>query len=320
MAPLLSHQIRLNAPREVMRRSWPLSIRGNLILQKRSQRSHAESLRGTSRLIGVSVERSPKVSAVHWKIFWRLKACKVRVALVTGSARRIGRHIAVGLGAAGYAIGVHYNTSRHEADVVTSKIDRAVALSADLATWDAPEALITACEDRLGSVDVLVNCASTFDYDDLGDLDPKVYHHNIAINLTAPVNLIRAVARRRRPAVVINFLDFKVWRPSESFLSYTLAKTALKNATIMLAQALAPTVRVNAIAPGVVLQSGNQSLSEYQAMIRSTLLERKIDLDDILRAVCYLIDTESVTGEILYVDAGLRFQDYEEIEAAITAK
>ena len=244
----------------------------------------------------------------------------MRVALVTGSARRIGRHVAIGLGAAGYAVGVHYNTSHGDAEMTASQIDHATLLPANLALWEASEALIAACEHELGSVDVLVNCASTFDYDDLEGLDPEIYHHNIAINLTAPVNLIRAVARRGRPAVVINFLDFKVWRPSGSFLSYTLAKIALKNATVMLAQALAPSIRVNAIAPGVVLPSGNQSIGEYRAVARSTLLEREIDLDDILRAVHYLTDTKSVTGETLYVDAGLRFQDYEGIEAAIMAE
>ena len=244
----------------------------------------------------------------------------MRVALVTGSARRVGRHVAIGLGASGYAIGVHYNTSRHEAETAAAQIDRAVVLPADLAEWDAPEALIAACECELGSVDVLINCASTFDYDDLETLSPEIYHHNIAINLTATVNLIRAVARRRRPAVVINFLDFKVWRPTGSFLSYTLAKAALKNATVMLAQALAPTIRVNSIAPGVVLPSGGQSSEEHQAVVRSTLLEREIALDDLLRAVHYLIDTTSVTGETLYVDAGLRFQDYETIEAAMMVR
>ena len=244
----------------------------------------------------------------------------MRVALVTGSARRIGRHVAIGLGAAGYAVGVHYNTSRHEAETAVAQIDCAAMLPADLAEWDAPEALIAACEYELGSVDVLVNCASIFDYDDLEALNPEIYHHNIAVNLTAPVNLIRAIARRRRPAVVINFLDFKVWRPNGLFLSYTLAKTALKNATVMLAQALAPSIRINAVAPGVVLPSGSQSFGEYQAVVRSTLLEREIDLDDLLRAVRYLIDTQSVTGETLYVDAGLRFQDYEGIEAAVTAE
>ena len=244
----------------------------------------------------------------------------MKVALVTGSARRIGRHVAIGLSAAGYAIGVHYNTSRHEAETTAAQIDRAVMLPANLTTWDAPEALVAACEHELGSVDVLINCASTFDYDDSETLDPEIYNRNIAVNLTAPVNLIRAVAQRGRPAVAINFLDCKVWRPSGSFLSYTLAKIALKNATVMLAQTLAPTIRVNAIAPGVVLPSGGQSLEEYRTVARSSLLEREIDLDDMLRAVHYLIDTRSVTGETLYVDAGLRFQDYEGIEAAITTE
>ena len=242
------------------------------------------------------------------------------VALVTGSARRIGRHVAIGLGAAGYAVGVHYNTSRREAETAAAQIDRAAMLPANLATWDAPEALVAACEHELGPVDVLINCASTFDYDDSGILESETYHRNIAVNLTAPVNLIRAVARRGRPAVAINFLDCKVWRPDGLFLSYTLAKTALKNATVMLAQALAPTVRVNAIAPGVVLPSGGQSLEQYRAVIRSSLLGCEIDLDDMLRAVRYLIETRSVTGETLYVDAGLRFQDYENTAAAVTTQ
>ena len=85
----------------------------------------------------------------------------------------------------------------------------------------------------------------------------------------------------------------------------------------MLAQALAPTVRVNAVAPGVVLPSGGQSADEYRAVVSSTLLEREIALDDLFRAVRYLVETESITGETLYVDAGFRFQDYEDVETAM---
>ena len=165
--------------------------------------------------------------------------------------------------------------------------------------------------------DLLVNCASTFDHDNITNLEPRTYDRNFAVNLTAPVNLIRALALRGRPGSAVNFLDFKVWRPSPSFLSYTLAKAALQTATAVLARALAPNLRINAVAPGVVLPSGGQSTDEYGAVVRSTLLGREIPLDDIARTVLYLAEAESVTGQTLYVDAGFRFQDYEGVEEAM---
>ena len=167
------------------------------------------------------------------------------VVLVTGAARRIGRHLALGFGRAGCSVGIHYNGSRPEAETLAARIEQAALLPADLSEWNAAEALIAGCEAALGPVDVLINCASTFEYDDMETLEAGTWARNIAVNLAAPVNLIRAIAARGRPAVAVNFLDFKVWRPSASFLSYTLAKTALQNPTTMLAQALAPTVRVN---------------------------------------------------------------------------
>ena len=241
----------------------------------------------------------------------------MRVALVTGAARRIGRHLALSLGAAGYAVGVHCNTSLREAAAVAEHLDRAAVLPADLSDWASAERLVTDCEAALGPVDLLVNCASTFDHDDIANLEPETYARNFAVNLTAPVNLIRALAVRGRPGSAVNFLDFKVWRPSPSFLSYTLAKTALQTATVVLARALAPNLRINAVAPGVVLPSGGQSTDEYGAVVRSTLLGREIPLDDIARAVLYLAEAESVTGQTLYVDAGFRFQDYEGVEEAM---
>jgi len=239
------------------------------------------------------------------------------VVLVTGAARRIGRYLALGFGRAGCAVGIHYNGSLREAETLRARIERSALLPAELSEWEAAENLVGACEAALGPVDVLINCASTFEYDDIDSLQPGVWARNIAVNLAAPVNLIRAVAARRRPAVAVNFLDFKVWRPSASFLSYTLAKTALQNATAMLAQALAPAMRVNAVAPGVVLPSGGQSADEYSAVVRSTLLAREIVLEDLFRAVRYLVETKSITGETLYVDAGFRFQDYEDVETAM---
>ncbi len=237
--------------------------------------------------------------------------------LVTGAARRIGRHLAEGFGRLGHGVGVHYNSSEREARTLAARIGRAALLPADLSEWRAADGLVAACEAALGPVDVLVNCASTFDHDDLATLEAETWARNMAVNLAAPVNLIRAVAAAGRPAVAINFLDFKVWRPSASFLSYTLAKAALHHATAMLARELAPTMRVNAVAPGVVLPSGGQSADEYRAVVRSTPLEREIDLDDLLRAVLYLVRTESVTGQTLFVDAGFRFRDYDEVERAM---
>ncbi len=234
--------------------------------------------------------------------------------LVTGAGRRLGRAIALDFGRRFWRVGVHYNSSKAEADEVVAEIERkggtAVTLEADLDRLDSLEPLVQACAERFGPPTCLVNNAACFELDTLATLDEASWRMHLDLNLRAPVFLTQAFARtlpEQAKGVVINMVDQKVLRPDPEHLSYTIAKSALWTATQILAQTLAPRIRVNAIAPGPVLPSRIQSKAEFAAECRSTLLRRGVSIDEILGAVRFLVETPSITGEMIAVDAGQHF-------------
>jgi NAD(P)-dependent dehydrogenase (short-subunit alcohol dehydrogenase family) len=234
-------------------------------------------------------------------------------ALVTGSGRRIGAHLARTLAARGYAVAIHYRSSAAEADAVAGEIERsggrAATLQADLNDPAQLEGLIAAAQAALGPVTVLVNNAAVFEPDRAGDFSVAQWDRQLATNLRAPVVLAREFARLLPAAaagLVVNILDQRIAAPTRGYFSYTLSKRALAAATEMLAAALAPRVRVNGIAPGLTLISGAQSKAEFERLIDRTPLGRGSSPDAIARALVYLLDADVVTGQILFVDGGRR--------------
>ena len=233
------------------------------------------------------------------------------VALVTGAARRIGRAIALGLARDGFDVAVHYGSSRAEAlatvDDVVALGRRAVALDCDLADPDATAALMARAREALGPVSCLVNNASLFDYDNAQDFSAQQLARHMQVNVSAPLLLARSL-HAQLPAggqgVVINLLDQKLYNLNPDFLSYTLSKAALHTATTMLAQALAPTVRVVGIAPGITLVSGEQSAEGFTMAHQATPLGRSSTLDDVADSVCYVARARALTGTTLLVDGG----------------
>ena len=187
-------------------------------------------------------------------------------ALVTGAARRIGREIAVALAHDGWDIAVHYASSRDDALETVRLVEaagrRAVAINRDLAVEAGVRSLLAECTHELGEVTCIVNNASVFEYDDASTFAADTLAHTMRTNVAAPVLLaygLHASLAEDDRGVVINLLDQKLWNPNPDFLSYTLSKAALKEATVLLAQALAPRVRVVGIAPGVTLPSTLQT-------------------------------------------------------------
>ncbi|MGE5259733.1 MAG: SDR family oxidoreductase [Actinomycetota bacterium] len=232
-------------------------------------------------------------------------------ALVTGGGRRLGRAIALDLAERGWSVGVHYHASAADALAVVAEIERkggrAAAFAADLARVEAPEPLIESCAARLGPITCLVNSAACFERDDIHTLDRESWQAHLDVNLRAPIFLAQAMARRLPDGAkgnIINVIDQKVLRPDPEFFSYTIAKSALWTATQVLAQALAPEVRVNAIAPGPVLPSQNQSEHEFARECRSTLLQHGVVLDEVAAAVRFLLETPSITGQMIALDSG----------------
>jgi len=232
-------------------------------------------------------------------------------ALVTGASRRLGRVIALDLAGRGWSVGIHYHASAAEALAVVAEIEasggRAAAFAADLARPEAPEPLIESCASTLGPISCLINSAACFEWDDIRTLDRDRWQAHLDVNLRAPIFLAQAMARRLPKGAtgnVINIIDQKVLRPDPDFFSYTVAKAALWTATEMLAQGLAPEIRVNAIAPGPVLPSQNQTEDEFARECRATLLGRSVDLDEVTAAIRFLLETPSITGQMITLDSG----------------
>ena len=234
-----------------------------------------------------------------------------KVALVTGAAKRLGRSIALALAQRGWDVAVHYGHSHAEAQAVVVEIlalgRRAVALHCDLLDQAALRQLLPCAIAALGPVSCVVNNAALFDYDSAADFSLARLDAHMHANLAAPVVLAQALHAATpdgAQAVVINLLDQKLFNLNPDFLSYTLSKAALQAATTMLAQALAPKLRVVGVAPGITLASGDQSAAEFASAHGVTPLGRSSGADDIAAAVCYLAEAGAVTGTTLLVDGG----------------
>jgi NAD(P)-dependent dehydrogenase (short-subunit alcohol dehydrogenase family) len=227
-------------------------------------------------------------------------------ALVTGAARRIGRTLALTAARAGYDVVVHHRSHAADAAETVGAIEamgrRARAAAADLA--DA-----AACRDLAGGGELrlLVNCASLFEDDRIATLTPESWDAAMAANLRAPVLLAQAFAAAL-PAdaegLIVNIIDQRVLRPTPQFFSYAVGKAGLWAATRMLAQGLAPRIRVNAIAPGPTLPSIYQSQAAFDAETSAVLLGHGATPEEIGAALTYLIDARSVTGQMIAVDGG----------------
>ena len=233
------------------------------------------------------------------------------VALVTGGARRIGRAIVEDLAAHGWAVAIHCNQSRADAEALAAAIGaqggRAVVVTGDFAVAASLDGVIADAARALGPVTLLVNNASIFENDSVGSLDRALWDRQQAVNLTAPVFLAQAFAAQVPDGVegnVVNLLDQRIWRPTPRYYSYQISKSALYTATETLAQALAPRIRVNGIAPGPTLPNVRQSPQRYRRQVEAILLRRAPELADFGRTVRYIVETRSITGQVIALDAG----------------
>jgi NAD(P)-dependent dehydrogenase (short-subunit alcohol dehydrogenase family) len=230
-------------------------------------------------------------------------------ALVTGASRRIGRVLALRAASLGYAVAIHHRSAGADANAVKAEIEaaggRAAVVRGDLAEPDIAHKLIEAARDAVGPLGLLVNNASTFNDDRIETLTLASWDAHMAANLRAPVLLAQAFAVQASDgALIVNLLDQRVWRPTPQFFSYSVSKAALWRATTMLAQALAPRIRVNGIGPGPTLPSIHQSEATFAAEADHVPLKRRATPEEIADALAYLVDAPSVTGQMIAVDAG----------------
>jgi NAD(P)-dependent dehydrogenase (short-subunit alcohol dehydrogenase family) len=230
-------------------------------------------------------------------------------ALVTGAARRIGRSLALEAAKAGYSVLVHHHHSADDAEEVCAEIEalggHAHALAADLDDAEALPALIDEARAAIGPLSLLVNNASLFEDDRIETLTPASWDAHMAANFRAPVLLSQAFARQAPVgALIVNIIDQRVLRPTPQFFSYALSKAGLWDATRMMAQALAPNIRVNGIGPGPTLPSTHQSAEDFAAESSNIPLQQRTTPEEIAHALTYLIEATSVTGQIIAVDGG----------------
>jgi NAD(P)-dependent dehydrogenase (short-subunit alcohol dehydrogenase family) len=228
-------------------------------------------------------------------------------ALVTGAARRIGRTLALAAAEAGHDVFVHARSADDAADTAAA-IERlgrrAAPVTGDLAD---PAIAGTLFPRRGETLSLLVNCASLFEDDRLQSATPEALDRAFQVNARAPILLASAFAAQAAPDadnLIVNILDQRVLRLDPRYFSYSVSRAAMWGATQMMAQALAPGVRVNAIGPGPTLASIHQSAEVFEAEVEGTLLARAVSPDDIADALRYLIGARRVTGQMIAVDSG----------------
>lgn len=230
-------------------------------------------------------------------------------ALVTGGALRIGRAIVLTLARAGYAVAIHANRSVTAAQALRDDIagagGAAAVVVADLADHHAVCGLVPAAAAAVGPLTLLVNNASVFEPDTVGDLTRDRFDRQIAVNLRAPVFLAKAFAAQAADGgSIVNVLDQRVYRPGPGFFSYGLSKSGLHVATTTLAQGLAPQVRVNAVAPGPTLPNAWQSADAFARRRGAMPLGHGPTPEEVADVVVFLAGAGNITGETIAVDGG----------------
>lgn len=250
-----------------------------------------------------------------------------RHVLVTGAARRLGRHIALDLARAGWRVAVHYRTAGSDAIQTIAECGAMTAgsagFAADFDDETAVRALVPQVIAAFGHLDAVVNCAAAFEHDDASSFAYPLLERLLRSNTAAPILLAQALhqhATARAAAanttagqtgVVVNLLDQKLWNPNPDFLSYTLSKAALESANTLLAQALAPHVRVVGVAPGLTLTSHLMDAKRFEQLHRLSPLGRSSTPDDVALAVRFALENRAITGTTLLVDGGQHLMRFE---------
>ncbi|MEQ5776383.1 SDR family oxidoreductase [Thalassospira sp. NFXS8] len=234
-----------------------------------------------------------------------------KTALVTGAAKRIGRVIALDLAGQGYDIVLHCNRSRDAADELATDIRdmgrKCHVVCADLSREEETTGIMAAAHDALGPVGLLVNNASTFDYDDVKTATRESWDFHMEVNLRAPFVLSQAFARQLPEdagGLIVNIIDQRVWNLTPHFTTYSLSKAGLWTLTQTLSLGLAPRIRVNGIGPGPVLPSVRQSQEDFDAQCRKTPLGIGTSPQQICDAIRFFLAAPAVTGQMLALDGG----------------
>ena len=235
------------------------------------------------------------------------------VALVTGAGHRVGRALAVALGAEGMTVAVHFNSSREEADETVRLIEkaggRATAFGSDLSKAGASATLVGEVAKAFGALDVLINSAAIMKRHAFGTISESDWDETMSINLRAPFFVAQAAAAvMSNGGAIINIADLAAYETWPSYIPHSISKAGIVKMTEGLARVLAPGIRVNAIAPGAVLLPDDWSDKTGERLSDTTPLRKIGDPQDVVDAMLYLLRADYVTGETIVVDGGRRIR------------
>ena len=231
--------------------------------------------------------------------------------LITGAATRIGKAIALHFAKQGWNVAIHYFKSSSDAKKLKKKIEKyfvkVVLVKANLKNTKQVKEIIPLAKKKLGTINCLINNAALFEKDDILNFTNESWNNHLNINLLAPAILIKQFSKqasKKNISNIINIIDQRVFKLTPIFMSYTLSKSALHTLTKTMAMRLSPNIKVNGIAPGPTIKSKRQSTKHFNKQAGSTLLKKPVGLKDICDTVEFLINNNSITGQIIAVDSG----------------
>ncbi len=236
-------------------------------------------------------------------------------AIVTGAAKRIGAGIAKALSKQGWFVYLHYNSSSKEAKEVLHEIKsnggNGQLINMDLSHPDCGEEVINQIDRTAPPVELLINNAARFEYDNISNINSVSMDQHFFANVRGPALLSKAffeLIKKGQQGCIINILDNKIFSLNPDYLSYTISKAALQCATETFAMAMAPRVRVNGIAPGITLESGGHGEIIFQKGQKMSPIGKVSSVEDIVKAVFFIVNTTSLNGHIITIDGGQRLQ------------
>ena len=236
---------------------------------------------------------------------------KSKNLLITGAATRVGKAIALHFAQRGWNIALHYFRSSSKAKKLKKEIEqnwvKVILIKADLKNPKQTEKIISIAKKKLGTIDCLINNAALFEKDDITNFTTKSWNDHLNINLLAPTILTKQFAKqasKKNVSDIINIIDQRIFNLTPFFMSYTISKSGLQTLTKTMAMRLGPNIKVNAIAPGPTIKSKRQTERHFRNQIKSTLLKKSVRTEDICDTVEFLVNNNSVTGQIITVDSG----------------
>jgi len=231
--------------------------------------------------------------------------------LITGAATRVGKAIALHFAERGWNIALHYFRSSSKARELKKIIEqnwvKVALIKTNLKNPKQVEKIVPLAKRKLGTIDCLINNAALFEKDDIANFTTKSWNDHFNINLLAPTILTKQFAKqapKKTVSNIINIIDQRIFNLTPFFMSYTISKSGLQTLTKTMAMRLGPNIKVNAIAPGPTIKSKRQTNKHFRNQVKSTLLKKSVRLEDICDTVEFLINNNSVTGQIIAVDSG----------------